>query len=443
MAELLVTRRNDGSYALSDGGLRQAYFRTMHKLLAHYGQNALKKNPEEIKQLLARYQAFAGKELQNPDDYLEKLPQLAQLIGEPNAARFGGFIGQHFLTQLEKTQQGILEAELPKAKDIYENPYRAPSHELLLQFGDLFRAAKPLVWPPPEQLAASDDATVIAAESPPQDNKPLPPPGAILLEKLGEEFRTAKELNWSPQPVPAGGGHEDSAAAAIEEAVPQGPVPAPGERLLQQLRLEFENARPLQWSPQGPPTEDESNGGAVEDPAIPALPVQIQLREFAQLSGMVSRFTKAKDNAGYQQWYSQLNGRSKVILHLNTLVTRSERGDEIYWQSELNSVAQKIGQSSEVVAKMKNEIAAYRQVVMGVQRALQSAVQAGLPGAQAQQLYGQIIALFENKDTLAAKRTALKMTLLAVMVPAAKSVLEQQLTALIAKIGELYPLPEA
>jgi hypothetical protein len=79
-------------------------------------------------------------------------------------------------------------------------------------------------------------------------------------------------------------------------------------------------------------------------------------------------------------------------------------------------------------------------VAQTIQRALAAAQQKGMPAPLAQSLYPQLVTIFENTGGLAEKRTALKMSLLQVTVPAAKEAITAMLTALLEELADLYSL---
>lgn len=432
MAELLVTKKADGNYVLSPKGVLQAYFITMRKLLAHYLQNGLKKNPQETQILLQNFSRFAQEKLTEPDAYLDNLVQIAQLIGEVNPTRLSQFIGQHFLTQLEKTQEQLLAQEVAKVKEILDIPYRTPSVDLLLKWGDDFRKAKPLVWPVVETNQNLESDGTPAAELPIPKVEKEKLPGERLLLLFGEEFSKAEVLNWKPNALPT----EESSATPIL-AIPEEKTLSilPGERLLKEFGEAFQSAPALKFSQ--PTGEEETE---IDNSTMPKLPVQMSFREYLQLVQNVKKFTQNKDSQGYQAWYNKLDIRGKLILHLNNLVQRSLRGESLYWPQEFLNLAQKTGIESAIIEKIKQEIEAYLFVSNKIQEILRQAIQRNLPQPMAQNLYGQLISLFENKDNYGIKKTGIKMALLSITQPEAKAFLENELSNLLEKVVELYPL---
>ncbi|MCS6984764.1 MAG: hypothetical protein NZM25_06540 [Leptospiraceae bacterium] len=428
MSELLFVRRSDGSYGLSEKGVERSYFLTMKRLLSHYLQNGLKRDPTDIQKRLIAFQDFAQKKLSHPDAYLENLENIAQLIGEPNSARFATYIGQYFLSQLEKTQQQMLTQELPRIKAILENPYHTPSMDFLLKYQDLFLSAKPLVWPPPNQQDAEPQLSQIQETQTIYEKPQLP--GERLLMLLGQEFSLAKELSLKPQIMEPELSHE----TAVEEGnLPTSSSSLPGERLLQTLGSEFQKSQALRWQEQMVEVAEEVVEG-------PRLPVQISLREYIEITQRVKKFTQSQDQAGYQKWFAGLNIKGKLILHINNLVQRQRRGEEIYWPHEYMNLIAKTGLDSQVMAKMKEEISAYVHVSQRLSQILHQALSKGLAPTMAQSLYGQLLAVFENKDNYEIKKTALRMSLLAIHQKELKNFLEQELSKLLDEAADLYPL---
>lgn len=387
MNQPLISKRSEGNYELSEAGLSRAYLMTMQRLLVHYAQQALKLPPAEAQQLGAKLPNLTAQIVKKLDDYFDQLPQFAAFIKEPNAARLGAYIGQHFMPQLEKVKEKLLETEIPKYKAEYENPYRVPSNDLLILYAADFAKAPPLTY------------------------KPFDP------EAEAEEKLKAAELVL-PGETPQG----------------SGPKPMPGEVLLQRYASLFVTARPLSYTP------DTGSDDDAADAALPKIPQQISFRNFVTVINTIARFVKAQDQQGYAKYYASLPAIQQAAYTYYTLFQKQAQQQEVQWSEEIHKVMQRAQLDAGAANKLKDEVEAYRKVAQTIQRALALGQQKGMPPQLAQSLYPQLVSIFENSGNLAEKRTALKMSLLQVTVPAAKEAITELLAPQLEELAGLYGL---
>jgi hypothetical protein len=389
MHQPLISKRSEGNYELSEAGLARAYLMTMQRLLVHYAQQALKIPPAEAQQLGAKLPEFTAQVVKKLDDYFDQLPQFAAFIKEPNAGRLGAYIGQHFMPQLEKVKEKLLETEIPKYKAEYENPYRVPSNDLLLLFAADFAKAPPLTYKPFDPEAQAEEklkaAELVLPGEPPQGSGPRPPPGQVLLERFGSLFITA---------------------------------------------------RPLSYTPNTGSDEADTNG---EKP-VSAVPQQISFRSFVSVINTVARYIKAKDQQGYAKYYSSLPAIQQAAYTYYTLFQKAAQQQDVAWADEIHKIMQRAKLDAGAANKLKDEVEAYRKVAQSIQRALAAGQQKGMPPQLAQSLYPQLVTIFENTGNLAEKRTALKMSLLQVTVQAAKDAITEILAPLLEELADLYGL---
>ena len=385
----LITKKGEGAYELSEAGVERAYLTTMQRLLVHYAQQALKTPPAEAQALGQKLGAFTQQIIKKLDDYFDQLPQFATFIKEPNAARLGAYIGQNFMPQLEKVKEKLLETEIPKYKAEYENPYRVPTNDLIMLYAGIFASAPPLTY------------------------KPFDP------EAEAEEKLKAAEL-----------------VLPGEQAAGSGPKPQPGETLLSRYASSFITARPLSYTPDTGDSSGEDDG----DVGMPSIPQQISFRAFVQVVNTVGRFMKAQDQAGYAKYYQSLPATQQSAYTYYTLFQKEAQGQSVSWSDEIHKVMQRAKIDAGAANKLKDEVEAYRKVSQSLSRALAAGQQKGMPPQLAQSLYGQLVGIFENTGNLAEKRTALKMSLLQVTVPAAKEAITSILAPQLEELQGLYGL---
>jgi len=388
MNQPLISKKADGSYELSETGLSRAYMMTMQRLLVHYAQQALKTPTADAQALGQKLPGYIAQIIKKLDDYFDQLPQFAAFIKEPNASRLGAYIGQNFMPHLEKVKEKLLETEIPKYKAEYENPYRVPSNDLIMQFAADFQKAPPLTY------------------------KPFDP------EAEAEEKLKASELVL-PGEAPASAG----------------PKPQPGEVLLTRYASYFITARPLTYVPDSGSGDDDA-----AEAAQPAVPQQLAFRNFVQIINTVGRFMKMGDQAGYAKYYGTLPPVQQAAYTFYTLFQKAAQQQDVAWSEEIHKVMQRSKLDAGQANKLKDEVEAYRKVAQTIQRALAAAQQKGMPAPLAQSLYPQLVTIFENTGALAEKRTALKMSLLQVTVPAAKEAITGILATQLEELADLYSL---
>lgn len=393
MHQPLISKKSEGTYELSEAGVNRAYLMTMQRLLVHYAQQALKTPPAEAQAMGQKLPAFINQVIKKLDDYFDQLPQFAAFIKEPNTGRLGAYIGQNFMPQLEKVKEKLLETELPNFKAEYENPYRVPTNDLIMLYAPLFAAAPPLTYKPFDPEAEAE-----------------------------EKLKAADLVLPGEKPAEAGG-----------------PKPQPGETLLTRYASYFITARPLTYTPDTGDSSDE-NGESEASANGFQVPQQITFRAFVQVVNTVGRFIKAQDQAGYAKYYQSLPAIQQAAYTYYTLFQKEAQGQAVAWSEEIHKVMQRAKVDAGAANKLKDEVESYRKVSQALSRALAAGQQKGMPGQLAQTLYPQLISIFENTGNLGEKRTALKMSLLQVAVPAAKEAISGILAPQLEELQGLYGL---
>ncbi|MDH4201000.1 MAG: hypothetical protein OEV66_11580, partial [Spirochaetia bacterium] len=341
----LIGKSNDGAFVLTPSGEQELYFITTRKLIQYYLKEGLQKDPVSIAEKMNNLSVFIYSNFQKIEDYLNKLPELANFIGEDNIQRFQKFMGQHFVNTLQKEKAILLKKEIETSKDKLDNPFWTPSSEFINKFGILFSSAPALVWPPvdsknaaaptiPEPAAALQnisDTTQIESTAPVAaavKNKPAPQsptlteePGVAFLKLFSRNFLSAKPLdpliNQEPQTdatTTESSGEDENIPAQPVNSLPVSPAATPkkeiipiltempGETFLKKSGSIFVNS---------PKLEPDSTSRPMENKHASTAKL-FSLKEFASILGNIAKFTRAKDNAGYQNWYSSLPYLSKA-----------------------------------------------------------------------------------------------------------------------------------
>ncbi|GEM_PF-4477627 len=333
MAEELLQKNDQGTFVLSDRGEYLAYYNALRHLLSHYMSRGLQFPPEKTQKVLSETMARVSREFKTVADFRSRIAELPAWIGEPNTNRLISYIGQHFISTLEKTRAQLMEKELPKARDKYDNPYRTPSWDFLDLYGDLFLKA-------PAALAST-----------PQENR------------IGQMF---------PSPT--------TAPVAEQAPVPKQPQkskePMPGQILLSQYQEEFLRA-PL----------PVSKGSSEQVPVYRKIEAFISPDIFFRISETMNGFIAKKDKEGYQNWFSALAPREKQAIHLRTLVQREERGESIQWNAEYSRLHVMPGDSLDKIQEYAETVREY----MGTMKDLRNAL-----AGQNQGLYRQLLAFISS-----------------------------------------------
>lgn len=434
-------KKTDGSYDFTDFGIYMAYYFTMQKLVTHYLQNGYKLPPEKVQPVIKRLYPFIQSNVSDIDDYLNKLTEIAEFIGEKNPQRFIGFVSKNFMSVLEKTKDQVRDKELPKIKNRLENPYYAPGNTLIETYGDAFMKSEPLRYPleaPAQKIEAEDQNTSQDQEEVVSIPKHTPEnmPGALFLKASISLFANATPLdkkNLTAKPASSSETQNESSDEGKTVAAQPVQKEMPGEIILSMLKAQFSASKALNLN-------DSSDNAASATPsaAVTGVPKQFTLKEYASMSNKVNQFMKKKDNAGYTAWYNSLALKYKIFLTLNNTHSRELKGQKVEWNTEFYNYNQKTGWEIDVLQKSKEEVVNYRKVLIQIHQILREASSKFNDAALMNRIYAPIIAVFENDDDTKQKQTELKMLLLQITNPQEKEFLENSFGKLLDEIKVLY-----
>jgi len=432
----LLQKKDDGEYDFSDSGIFHAYFLTMEKLVVHYMQKGMKLPSNILDKKRQGLKKFILDNFLILDDFLDKLPNLAEFLGEANLARFSGFIGKNFILSLEKTKNALYEKELPRSKDRNENPYRTTSSDFMDLYENDFLKSKLLTWPLEEAL--KNQEIIVDSNEGLVSLVPLAttPVGERILKKYGKLFEDSPEIQWPLNEKVEKREIVDDTTPTISPVSQQ----LPSEIMLEKFEKEFIacpflDVEVLNGSIQGSTNSLTSN---VQKKS--SLPVQLTIRELARLLNIIKKFTLAKDNAGYQKWLASLKDIHKASVVVNRLVNNHLKTGQVDWSNEINKLATKLGLTLQVIEKIKIDILGYKKVLPTIQQYLQQLKKDGLDATTASSLYSQLINLFENNGSYDSKKTALKMTLLQITDPSIKKNANELFGNLLDKAKDIYQL---
>lgn len=476
MSENFFSTQEDGSVVFTDKGNSLCYYQTLQRLLQHYMKTGLKYPPEKIHSLLEQFKTFAGDHFISLDDYLEKLPDVAALIQEPNISRFSTFVGKNFPAVLEDVKKRIQNGEnlLQQAQVV---AYNFPSKNMMAAFRPLFDKAPPLVWPPTEaaidtEIVSANNSVVVTEATKPEiaakkekDLIVLSPrekfaavPSRSLIKLFLRELKSSPPLNWPlPQDIQEEENQEnenfvdseisteqatDAEQKSVSEAVlssAQKSSTMPGREVLQRYGKLFRSCNPLILQ------EEIANSTATNaDNTKDADPWEklLTLKEFAVLVQKLSKFSKNKDQIGYSQWHKSLQLSHKVCLRLHNLQSLHDKGQIIDWSKELKTLHEKTFIDGSELQTYLREVRAFRRVLTQIQAAIRAGVQAGGEAKTMQSSYPELIRIFENNETVSAKSVLLKMHMLSLQPPAAKKAVSNILLSLLKELKELYNMED-
>lgn len=418
MPKALVKKINDQSYDFTNDGEMVAYFYTMQKLLNHYMVKYKSLDPVVVKQKLSQLKSFMDENFKTLDDYLDKLDLLADFIGESNITAFSNFIGKQFLPVLENTKKSLLEREIPRYKDRYENPLRTPSAVLLEELESLFQKSPPLVWPPPN-LSQQENSAIYNENGLPQG-----------MQKGAQSHAQAMILNQ----VEGAPNAQDQKAKLLSEERSTSPDSMPGRTLLAKYEGEFIKAEPLALPLKSETIsmqakEEKKLQEKQEEEISNSVPKQVSFKEFVQLVNTISKFNKNKDMKAYNEWFMKLSPRFRASIHINQFFAKEQKGGEVDWDKQLKAIASQLYFEEKIIKKTKSEVTKYRPVLISLHTALQK-----LPN-EGRQLYSHLVSLLDEEIEPDKKKNELKMILLQLTQPELKEKLLNEVSELIDKIG--------
>ena len=443
MEELIVKTVN-GDYSLTPTGEKELYFLTTRKLLQYYLKEVLKKDINTIAEMMGSLSIFIFNNFTKIEHYLQKLPDLAAFIQESNLERFQKFMGQYFISTLQKEKQSFINNEAEKLKDVMENPHWAPSNELLKVIGAEFLKSPPLKIngnalnaTPEIKQQTPENASVVSSSTeieqsgkpdkpnaPPIIEKTAPPvteaPGIVLLNLYGNEFNAASPLQSIHLQKPPEIETPPEEIQTLDENLPENqntdfaPKQKPaqtvevyedpaGIRLLKEMGEMFTKAPKLELSTgYSAPVAGISNQGQRI----------ITLKDFASLINNVSKFTKNKDNAGYQIWYNSLTPIFKGALKINSLYNNEKKGLSVNWGHEVMHFAATTNVNKDELYSLVEDIKLYLKVIHNIRHRLMMDEKIKLSPQTASNIYTQSIYILSGSESADAKKASIRMLLL-------------------------------
>lgn len=474
MKELIV-KGTDGAYNLTPYGEKELYFLTLRKLIQFYLKEALKLDNVAIAEKVNGLAAFVYANLHKLDDYFSKIPDVSNFIGESNLQKFQKFMGQYFVTTLQKEKAGLIQRELNRSRDKLENPFWAPSNDMLKICGALFLKApaldysvfearnggEPSSQPAPpkakEPVKAKPLTVEPVAEAPKKtvSKKELSPvgemPGELFLKIWQEKFKKAPPLkgddfihdvvhpeNTPEEPVPVQDVSHNAAAHIAEEEAPVSIKrerseyilnswdTMPGYLFLNRYGAAFQNS----------PRLEKDIGGA----SLPGVQIQREkrlysLKAFAGLVNQISKFTRSKDTAGYQAWYKGLELIPKAAVKINSLLNAEKKGKAVNWGQEIMFFSASANGNKNEIYQLKQEVSLYVKIINLLRYRLTSTRGLKLNPQDLSALYSQSIVILAGKDSLEEKKAAVKMLLLQISEEAIRASLYKEYEKMIHALG--------
>lgn len=351
MSKTILTKQPTGEYTFTDHGELVAHKYTLQRLIHHYLLKGMKRSPEDTKKILSVIMGKINSSFTSLADFQSRAAEIPGWISEPNAQRFLTYIGRHFLSTLEQTRKQLYEKELPAAKDLFDNPYRTPSYDLLALYEKEFTqapphpsaGAQPVTQFPfqksaetPSAPAAENMPSSSAAQPPPEEKRP---PGTILLELYGDSFTESPEHpQSSTEQKPAQFPSFDNSAQPVESKSEQPREPLnqpPGARLLELYGQSFSTSPTIPAAPGNTPQYPFASANS----PVESSKVSVTAAVFFQLTQKVHHYQTSGDKAGYQAWFSALPPLEKQTLHLKNLIFQEKKGKPVNWQEQYQKLS--------------------------------------------------------------------------------------------------------
>ncbi|MDH4261622.1 MAG: hypothetical protein OEV78_01105 [Spirochaetia bacterium] len=412
----LITKSPDGNFNLTEDGEQELYFITTRRLILYYLKEVLKQNDISIAETNNSLKSFITQNFKKVEDYLKKLPDLARFINESNIEKFQKFMGQYFITTLQKEKQALINKEIEKSKEILDNPFWAPSNQMLKIYAQDF-----LKSPPLEMDGEAKPDEIIKINSVKENKKEIfvastleGAPGFIFLQSsLSNSFINAKPLDFKSFEFNEINNFDDEqndsqendnainiATLKTNENILQDP---PGEKLLRDLQIHFNKCPPLELSHEH--FIDESKDKIPVDKHI------ITLKSFAGILSNIAKFTKNKDNAGYQNWYNNLNSNLKGALKINSLINSEKKGESVNWGQEIMMFAASTNINKDELYQLTEEVKLYSKILNFIRHRLTNDPKIKLNKNEASNIYTQSINILSGNESFAEKKSALTILL--------------------------------
>lgn len=422
----LITKAPDGNLILTPLGEQELYSITTKKLMEYYLKDVLKKDSKTISGILNSLTPFISNTFKKVDDYLNKLPELAGFIQESNLEKFQKFMGQYFISTLQKEKQFFLQRESELIKEKLNNPYWVPSNQLLKDFGPLFEKAPALKYPIVEIVKQEQDIPVKkeiikTPDTPPQIIEVQP--GIRLLDSVESAFAKASPLDLTKflnkeiteEEIPVKKPEPTSKASA--QSYDNTNLDPPGVRLLNEIGNSFNNCPPL-----------EKNAETVIHETNDRIPVEnklISLKAYAMLLSNIAKFTKNKDNEGYQKWYNSLSSLQRAAVKMNSLHNAEKKGNPVNWGKEIMMYAASANENKDSIYQLSEEIKLYMKLIHYIRHRLTNDPKIKIGQQEASNIYSQSINILSGTESPAEKKSAITILLFQVTDSAMRQTLLQ------------------
>jgi hypothetical protein len=435
----LITKSPDGNYTLTDAGEQELYLITTRKLIQYYLKEILKKDTNSIAVVTNSLTIFIFNNFKKVDDYLKKLPELANFIQETNLEKFQKFMGQYFINTLQKEKQVLIKKESEQAKEKLDNPFWAPSNEMLKKLESEFTKVSPLNFSTDGQAAPAPEKTdkkenKVPAKLPISGDEP----GVIIFQTLGKSFLAAKPLDVksfeSKEEAQFGDiNNEDDFEVKTQKSntAPDAHdslfLEPPGVRLLSEFESAFVKSPPLEMTPGKIVNESRSD--------IAETQHLITIKAYATILSNISKFSKNKDTAGYQNWYGSLDPRLRAVVKMNSLFNTEKKGDVVNWGQEIMSYAATTNVNKDELYQLTEELKLYAKLVNYIRHRLTSDPKIKLSPPEASNIYTQSINILSGNESSAEKKSALTILLFQVTDPTMREILLKDFEKILSALG--------
>ncbi len=352
-----ITQQND-QYSLTKSGELEVYYKATKNLLQNYLSQVMGVPQDRAYSLGSNVESILREKFRTTDDFIEKISVIQNYIQETDTSRFNTFYSQHFLALVEKIQKDFLDEQITLHEQKEIQSFIPPAVKLLTIVQDSFLTAPKLKLP---------------------------------LEKEPEEPKEEEE-------VP-----DATKAPTVAE---EGPGLLPGERLLQKIIPLFEKTKHISHGLHSSNVTDDHN--FPRDVYKKSAPSQISLKDYLQVSNQVAAFVKMRDAKAYQEWFTTLLKKQKVILYVNQFLQAQAKGKLLNWNNQLSTLEIKLQMPLELVQRITYEVWAYKQLIPLLQHVL------GLVDASHKQaIYLRIVDLLDKQGNSSEKKKSdLKIILL-------------------------------
>ncbi|MDZ4727491.1 MAG: hypothetical protein SH817_15140 [Leptospira sp.] len=406
----VLEKRGQGEYEFTPYGEFLSYFHA-HIDLFKKILKAKKLDQAQIDAIVKSTKAYMTANVKKTDHFFEHLPQFATMLGVPQS-EISAYLNTNFIDVLGKVKEKLKAQELEKLDKSPEVHFDRITEEIIERLGFVFPPDHRFVQNgilivlentktgeiiEPQGLMAESAKAALAISNSPSDKAPPTSLTAALTQ-----------ANAPPEPV-----KKQTAVREKEKSILVEIVEAFGDSLTGE-KLDIQIGPPVSESQIEEPTnspsapkddyeiedlefdgESEENNSSLaetepdefdqmldispemeeEEETIPADPylstvTSYTLKEFFDLSSMISGFQQKADQVGYQNWLRGQGEFEKTLISIRTSLMKEQKGEPVSWDQIFEGITNKTQFQKETLVMLLQKLKNFQWVKMTLDRAI-------------------------------------------------------------------------